>query len=229
MNSIKIIRKSEYLKNNEKPIQEDVWDSISDLWADYKKEPFFKVKEFLQGKRGLIIDLGCGCGRNMVAFKDIEYYGVDFSNKQLDAAKKLISDKSIKAKFFKASADKLDKNIFRDNMFDYGLFIATLHCIENKKERKKALKEFYRILKKGAEALISVWNSEDERFHGLKGDIYMSWRKNGKEHMRYYYLFDKDEFLKLLKKTGFEIIEVFEKDKNNDRFSKKNLIVKVRK
>ncbi|MEI6598792.1 MAG: hypothetical protein WCL22_07160, partial [bacterium] len=39
------------------------------------------------------------------------------------------------AKFFKFPADKIDKSIFKNEMFDYGLFIATLHCIEGEKER----------------------------------------------------------------------------------------------
>ncbi|MBS3075068.1 class I SAM-dependent methyltransferase [Candidatus Pacearchaeota archaeon] len=226
---IKIISKSEYLKNNEQPNQEEIWDSISELWVNYKKEPFFKVKEFLEGKKGLVIDFGCGCGRNMIKNNSLKYYGVDFSSEQLKAAEKITKEKGVNAKFSKSEADKLDKNIFKDEMFDYGLFIATLHCLETKKQRENSLKEFYRVLKKDAEALISVWNSKDERFKGLKGDIYMSWKKDGKEHMRYYYLYSKDELIDLLKKTGFKILEIYEKEENNDRFSKKNLIIKVKK
>ncbi len=241
MESIKIIRKSEYEKKFEKPEQEEVWDNISDLWSEFKKKPFFTVEDFLKNKKGKIIDLGCGCGRNMIASIDLEYYGVDFSDKQLKSAEKITLDKKIHAKFFKSSADKLDKNVFKDNMFDYGLFIATLHCIEGEKERENALKEFYRVLKKGAEALISIWNSTDERFKQVNyhGDIYMSWRKDGKEHMRYYYLFDKDEFIDLLKSVGFKILEINTnldiKDSmriitsQKDRFSKKNWIVRVKK
>ena len=45
---IKIISVKEFLKNNKKPNQEEVWDSISDLWSEYKKKPFFTVEEFLK-------------------------------------------------------------------------------------------------------------------------------------------------------------------------------------
>ncbi len=228
-NPIEIISKEEYLKENKKPIQEEVWDNISDLWSEFKKEPFYKVKKFLSGKKGKVIDLGCGSGRNMVASLDLEYYGVDFSEEQIKSARKIAKDKKINAKFFKLSTEDLDKNIFRDNMFDYGLFIAAIHCIEGKRERENALKEFYRVFKKGAEGLISVWNSEDERFNGLKGDIYMSWRKDGIEYMRHYYLYSKNEFIDLLKSVGFKILEFYEKKEDNDRFSKKNWIVRVRK
>ena len=226
---LKIISKKEYLKKNKMPDQEEVWDNISELWGEYKKKPFFTVESFLKGKKGKIIDLGCGSGRNMVADKNIEYYGVDFSGSQIECAKKITKEKGINAKLFKGSAAKLDPKIFKDEMFDYGLFIATLHCIEDKKNRLSALKEFYRVLKKGSEALVSVWNSEDPRFNGLSGDIYMSWRKDGQDHMRYYYLYSLDELLDLLKSVGFKVLDVKKNEEHNDRFSKKNLIVCVRK
>ncbi len=228
---IKIISKKEYLKNNKKPTQEEVWDNINELWVAYKRKPFFCVEDFLKDKKGKVIDLGCGSGRNMIASSDLQYYGVDFSEEQIKSAEKITSGEKINSRFFKSSADKLDKNIFKNEMFDYGLFIATLHCIEGEKERVDALKEFYRVLKFGAEGLISVWNSFDERFDAVNhhGDIYMSWKKDGIEHMRFYYLFSKDEFLKLVRNTGFKIIEIYEHDGINERFSEKNWIVKVKK
>jgi ubiquinone/menaquinone biosynthesis C-methylase UbiE len=251
--NIKIISKEEFLKKNKKPNQEEVWDNISELWKEYRKLPFFNVEDFLRrassdsaksenskiAKEIKVIDIGCGSGRNMIASSELFYYGVDFSTEQINCAKKVIKEKGINAKLFKSSAAKLDSKVFKDGMFDYGLFIATLHCIEGEKERENALKEFYRVLKKGAEGLISVWNSEDPRFNGLSGDIYMSWKKDGEEHMRYYHLYNSEELFNLIKSVGFKITEVKTnldtKDSNilanskEDRFSKKNLIVKVKK
>jgi len=238
--NIKIISKKEFLKLHKKiPNQEEVWDEISDLWQEFKKKPFFNVEDFLKNKKGLIIDLGCGTGRNMVKNENVVYYGVDFSGEQIENGKKIVKEKGINAKFFKMNAYDLDKNIFKNEMFDCGLFIATLHCIDDKKKRENALEEFYRVLKKGREGLISVWNSSDARFNGLIGDIYMSWKKDGKEYYRYYYLYSEEELINLLEKTGFKVLEIKtnldKKDSKiiasseKDRFSKKNLIVRVRK
>jgi len=113
-------------------------------------------------------------------------------------------------------------------MFDSGLFMAALHCLETEEKRKNALKEFYRVLKPGAEALISVWLSEDSRFEGKDSEVYMSWMKEGKSIMRYYYLYNQKELTKLLESAGFEVLHVYE-SKPNDRFSKKNWIMKIRK
>lgn len=166
----------------------------------------------------------------MIINQNITYFGVDFSGNQIKNAEKYIKENKIKTKLIKSDIAKLDKSIFKDNMFDYGLFIATLHCLETEKKRKDALYEFYRVLKKGAEALISVWNSEDKRFDKVRdnGDIYMSFEEDRILYMRHYYLFSKDEFLKLIESVGFRAVE-FYSPKEHDRFSKKNWVVRVMK
>ena len=221
----------------EKPDQKKIWDIISVPWEKYVVKELSVVSRFLnkvglelknskKHKKRKIVDLGCGSGRNMIKNEDVEYYAVDFSDEQLKNAEKYAKDENVNAKFFNSKID--DLSMFEDDFFDYGLFIATLHCLESEKERKNALEEFYRILKPNAEGLISVWNSEDARFNGLKQGVYMSWRDKGIDYMRYYYLYDKDELINLLKKVGFKIEEIY-RSELHDRFSKKNLIIRVKK
>jgi len=226
--SIKIISKKEFEKQNKKPNQEQVWDNIADSWKKYRAKEILIISEFLKNKKGKIIDFCCGVGRNMIKNEKIEYYGVDFSKKQLKYAWDFIRNQKINAKLFKSKVDKLNKEDFPDEMFDYGLFISSLHCLESKEERENALKEFYRVLKKGSEGLISVWDSEDKRFNKLKGEVYMSWKENNILNMRYYYLYNKQELIDLLEKIGFKTFEVYE-PRLSDRFSKKNLIIIVKK
>lgn len=223
---IKIIKKSEF---DERPDQEEIWDSIAVSWGKYvvKKIPF--VEEFFKDKTGKIIDLGCGSGRNMIPGEVKEYWAVDFSSGQLMHARNYAESEGINAHFFKLSVDNLSKKDFKDEMFDYGLFIATLHCLEGKEKRLNSLREFYRVLKKGGEGLISVWNTDDRRFDEVgKGEVYMSWRDDNVSYMRYYYLYDKNEFLELIKSVGFEVAELYNQQEH-DRFSKKNWIVRVKK
>ncbi len=228
---IKIISKEEYDEKNGRPNQEDVWDNISWSWSKFRQAKIPIIVEFLKGKKGKVIDLGCGAGRNMIPSKDIKYYGFDISSCQLGKAITYAEENNINAEFFKMSAHKLSKKDFKKDMFDYGLFIATLHCIENSDNRLRALKELYRVLKPRAEALISVWNSQDTRFDNVRKekDIYMSWKYEGNIYYRYYYLYSKEELINLITKAGFKILEFYEHDENNDRFSKKNWIVRVGK
>mgnify|MGYP003986498739 CR=1 FL=1 len=216
--------------------QEDVWDSIAVPWGKYVVKKIPVVEEFLSGKKGKVVDLGCGSGRNIIASEGLKYWCVDFSSGQLMHARSYAEDEGIDAKFFKMSVDKLSKKEFKNEMFDYCLFIATLHCVGSKEGRLRALKEFYRVLKKGGEGLISVWNSSDKRFDfvGNHGGIYMSWREDGVSYMRYYYLYSEEELLGLLREVGFEIKEVYGGEGvsgggERDRFMKKNLVVRVRK
>ena len=241
---IKIISKLEYLKENNKPNQEKTWNNIAKAWNKYVVKKIPAVEKFLQNKFGKVIDIGCGDGRNMIPNKSIEYYGLDFSEESLKHAKNRAKKERIKAKFYKAKAynlnaltplraggrDKSPIKELKSNTFDTGLFIATLHCLETKQQRQQALKEFHRVLKPNAQALITTWNSEDKRFKCVnnQGDIYMSWRDKGIPHMRYYYLFRKQELLDLIKKSGFKILE-FYKSQEKDRFSKKNWIIRIKK
>ena len=230
-NQISIISKSAFLKNNKKPNQRKVWDSIGKSWNNYITKEVPIVRQFLKNKTGKVIDLGCGSGRNMLPGKKRYYYEVDFSKKQIDQAKKYAKQNHIKAKYFKEDITELPKKIFKDNKFDYGLMIASLHCIESGKKRESAVKELYRALKKNGEALITVWNAEDERFSVVqnRGPVYLSFKDKNKEYMRFYYLYKKEELLQLLTEVGFTIKKFYQTKNKKDRFARKNWIIRVKK
>lgn len=233
--TFKITSKKDYLKENKKPNQLKVWNKIAKPWKTYVVKKIPIVEEFLKKASSLsknnetikIVDLGCGSGRNIIPIKEIEYYGVDFSEAQLKYAKQYSVKNKVKAKFFKS---KIDNMPFKDNFFDYGLFIGSLHCLETEKKRLESLREFFRVLKPNSQSLISVWNSEDKRFNHVKnhGDIYMSWFEDNIPYMRYYYLYKKEELISHLKKVGFKIPHFYEQ-REHDRFSKKNWIARIEK
>jgi ubiquinone/menaquinone biosynthesis C-methylase UbiE len=227
----KIISKEDYELTNKKPTQEKVWDNIAKPWKTYVVKQIPAVKDFLKNKKGKIIDLGCGTGRNMIPNKNITYYGIDFSKNQLIQAKKHIKLNNIKAKLFKSKAQDLKK--IKDNTFNHGLFIASLHCIESKEKRKKALEEFYRVLKPKAKAVLTVWNSDDKRFKHVnnQGDVYMAWKENNIPYMRFYHLYEKKELTDLIKSIGFKItsFKIHNEKEKTDRFTKKNYILTIEK
>ncbi len=211
----------------EKISQEQVWNKIAEPWQTFRKRTLKEVEDFLSDKKGRILDLGCGSGRNLIAIKDIEYYGVDFSEQMLKFAQEKTRKDKVNAVFFKSELTKLP---FKDNFFDAAIFISSLHCIEKKEGRKKALLELYRVLKKGGEAIITVWNKEQNELAKDLGakEGYVNWKKDKVNYQRYYYFYDKKELEKLLRDTGFEIRESEKKDEAS-RHSKKNLVFYVQK
>lgn len=179
----------------------EVWDNIAEEWSEFKIHPAHHVEEFLKGKKGNILDLGSGSGRHLMKIPKTKMYLVDFSEKMIELAKKKAKKKKISAEFIVADLTKLP---FEDNFFDAAIFISSLHCIEGEKNRKKAVKELFRVLKKGAQVEVGVWNKNSKKFHNAKEkERFVNWRDKG---TRYYYLYDADEIYKLFEKTGFKII-----------------------
>ena len=212
--------------------QEKVWNEIADLWNSYRYKEIAEITEFLKNKKGRVLDLGCGSGRNLIQNENIEYYGVDFSEKMLKFAEQNAKNKKVNAVFFKSDVGK--ENLpFEDNFFDAALFMSTLHCIETAEERKKALEELYRVMKKNSDAMISVWNKEKskklEKIPAKEG--YAIWRKDGVHYERYYYFYSKEELEDLLKRIGFKIMSIETKEGKTlmSQHSQKNLVVYVKK
>ncbi len=206
--------------------QEQVWDKIAERWQTFREQAPEEVVEFLEKKKGKIIDMGCGGGRNFIKNPKITYYAVDFSKEMLKFAEAKAKKMKINALFFKNSLEKLP---FEKDFFDGAIFISTLHSVENSKNRLKSLKELYRVLKKGSEAMISVWDKSKTRIPAKIKDkeSYATWNVFGERYKRYYYFYEEKELIKNLKKVGFKIIK--RKNYKSTSHSRKNIILYVKK
>ena len=188
--------------------QKKVWNKIAPEWYEFRTRPSEYTLEFLKNKSGNILDLGSGSGRHLVKINKGKMWLVDFSKKMIKFAKEKAKKNKIQAEFFVSDLTELP---FKDDFFDSAVAIASIHCIEGKENREKAIKELFRVLKKGAEADIAVWNKDSKKFKNSPKEKYVRWRDKGK---RYYYLFDEKEIHELFKKTGFKIKEKFTPKKN---------------
>ena len=197
--------------------QEKVWDKIAPKWNELKNFPFPAVEKFLEGRKGKILDLGSGSGRNFPYFpKKSEVCAVDFSAKMLKYAEEKAKKQGLSIRTIKADTTNLP---LENNFFDYGICVAVLHCIETEKKRKKTLEGFYRVLKKGGEGLISVWSRNSPRLKNRPKETFIPWTSVGIKK-RYTYIYDADELKEELKAVGFEVIRSWEE---------KNINVIVRK
>lgn len=192
--------------------QEKVWDAIAARWAEYKNRPSPEVENFLKNKEGEILDLGCGSGRNFQAFpKNSSIYAFDFSKEMLKFATRKAKKIGLKIKTFYLSSNKIP---FEGDFFDSGICIAVLHCIPTKKARQKMICELYRVLKRGAEALIMVWSKSSPRLKNKPKETFVPWISAGIKK-RYTYIYDKEEIGEKVKKAGFEIIKIWENENIN--------------
>ena len=191
--------------------QEKVWDGVAEKWSEFRNRPVDEVVEFLSGKCGSVLDLGCGSGRNFID-GDLEFYGVDFSQKLLDIAKGV--------GYVELKKGTTDEIPYRGEMFDYVTFVRVLHCVETEEKRKKSLREVYRVLKKGGEAVISTIGRKNQRVKNKPKEWMMPWTVGDVKYERYNYTYDKDEFEGLLKSVGFEVVFLEEG---------KNIVAVVRK
>jgi len=179
--------------------QKKVWENIAEEWHEFRQKPAQHTLKFLKDKKGKILDLGSGSGRHLIPLKKAKFYLVDFSEKMIQLAKQKANKKNINAEFFVSDLSSLP---FEDNFFDYAIAISSIHCLETHEQRKKSIKEIFRVLKPGAEAEIALWNKASKRFKNSKKSKMIKWRDKGE---RFYYLFEPEEAYSLFKKTGFEI------------------------
>lgn len=174
-------------------------------------EPLYNYA--LSGEK--ILDLGCGNGRLLQIFKeiDIDYTGADSSEKLIEIARKNYPN----AKFEVADALHLS---FPNNYFDKIYSVAVLHHIPSKELRLKFLEGVKRILKPDGMLILTVWDLWQWRktkklfkFALLKllgrskldfKDIFVPWQKNCQ---RYVHCFTEKELKALIKKAGFKIKE----------------------
>ncbi|MBI2233018.1 MAG: class I SAM-dependent methyltransferase [Candidatus Aenigmarchaeota archaeon] len=204
--------------------QRHVWNVLASPWKAYRRRVWPETKQFLGSRSGLILDLGCGSGRNFERVNG-KIVGLDFSENMLKFAKQCKKERNIDAGLVCGNLTSLP---FEDETFDAAIYISTLQCIEGKQNRKKALKELHRVLRKNSELLLTCWNRDQPRFRGKREDS-IPWSVEGKKLMRYYYLFGQKELQKLLESAGFEIMELHGSEAKAFNLFSKNIIALVRK
>lgn len=189
-------------------------------WDEFK---YFKPYLFENAE---IVDLGCGNGR-LIKFLDQYYLGQPYRYVGIDNSTNLLQ----------AAHQKFPKNVFlpgdqlniplSENQADIIFNIAAFHHIPSKILRLKALAEMKKVLRHNGILIITVWNLWQTKYWwaNLTGwlrsifslgdyavnDLYIPW-KNGQGKVvskRYYHNFIPAELNRLLKKSGFTIMESF--------------------
>lgn len=143
--------------------------------------------------QGRLLDVGCGPGRNMTAFKDQgwDVYGLDASDAAVTSAREQFGDR--------VSLGNLDSVRYQPRSFDVVLFS---HSLEHMYDPLSMLKEAWRILTDQGRLVITLPNigSLEAR---LFGRWWFPW-----ELPRHLYHFDKATLARLLEQAGFRVVRL---------------------
>ena len=108
------------------------------------------------------LDLGCGAGRHsyFMAKENLDVYGLDISSEGIAYADEMLKQDHFKGEFKVGTTDNIPyKDEFFDGLISYGVLY---YCMFN--EIKQSVDEIYRVLKKGAKALIIIRTTNDYRY-----------------------------------------------------------------
>ena len=180
----------------------NIYDIISKHFSTTRKIIWPKVEDFINTfkSNSLILDIGCGNGKNMGSREDCIYIG-------LDACENLMKQAKLKSNCSYIVGNCINLP-FESNSFHYAMSIAIIHHLSTESRRLQAIQEINRILKKDGEALIYVWAYEQPRFENEKSqDVNVKWmlqkkysekKENDEIFYRYYHLFKKNELENLI-------------------------------
>ena len=229
--------------NNKLINLQQTYDAIAAEFDITRYKPWPQTVEFIESLPDgcSILDLGCGNGRNIKYLLDVnrgfKILGLDFSKRLLRLAQdKLRRDYTRTSTTFKLLLGDISCLPLKNNSMDAALSVATLHHLPSAELRLHSLQELVRVLKPGGRAFISVWDFEQERFtnelnrqleqrpsDGEFGDVLVDWKgKRGDRYQRFYHLFYKDEFEKLLLNAKFKIDKLFRAADNFHAIVSKN-------
>jgi ubiquinone/menaquinone biosynthesis C-methylase UbiE len=154
----------------------EVYNDIAKEFDRTRRTVWVHVANFLDTleKGSLLLDNGCGNGKNMLYRKDLFCVGIDISKGQVEVCR------GKKLKVVEGSMVSLP---FEDNTFEAMLCTASYHHLQKDTERQQALTEMYRCLKSKGRVLLTVWASEGE----TSEDTMVPWKlSDGTVKYRYY-------------------------------------------
>ncbi|KAH0792782.1 S-adenosyl-L-methionine-dependent methyltransferase [Histomonas meleagridis] len=184
-----------------------VYDAIAKHFDNTRYKPWPGVKNFVTNIKpySLLLDLGCGNGRNLQINPSVIDLGSDLSMPLCKLASK--HGRPI----FRASALEIP---LRDNTFDHVICIAVIHHFSTPERRLQCLREISRVLKVGGTAFVTAWAIEQKNKHYETPDQMIPWtidKRFGDENtrlQRFYHFFVKGEFAELIKDIdSLELVE----------------------
>jgi|TARA_B110000259_G_scaffold188436_2_gene247403 SAM-dependent methyltransferase len=180
----------------------NVYQDIAHHFNNTRVYKWSWVVDFLNkfGDNNLILDLGCGNGRNMV-HNNIKFIGIDNCDKFINICK---------GKGLEVYNSNITRINLKSELADGIICIAVFHHLSTVEHRIEALKEMKRLVKPGGKILISVWSinqpANSKRHFNNFGNNIVIWDSYGTNYERFYYIFEVNEIKELFKSVGLNLI-----------------------
>lgn len=196
MNSIE----KEYVHNTYQKIAEHFSNTRAYVWKS--------VKEFLKKveSNSIILEVGCGNGKNLNYRKDCINLGCDLCTNFCSITNR------------KGAESLVANNLylpFTDNSIDYILSIAVIHHLSTRERRMKSIYELIRILSPGGKLLIQVWamkQPDNSRRKFTKQDNLVKFQSSDKKikELRFYHVFEENELEEMINNIpGIKIVQSY--------------------
>lgn len=186
----------------------DTYNCISDNFSHTRYKIWHDTEIFLDElpSNSTVLEVGCGNGKNMMYREDLNFTGIDNSEKLVEICKN---------KNLNVSLNCMTKLPFESKSFDYTLCIASLHHLETFERRRIALNEMIRVTKK--KILITLWNSVSKSIQPTKNkpidlennNYLIPWKYRGLTYYRFYHLTTIEELEKLFNGLNYTYYEVY--------------------
>ncbi len=185
---------------------QDVFDQIAPGWYNFRHRTRFRSELEALAQRwrgGRLLNIGCAHGPDFVPFRQgFELHGIDFSPEMLRFARKYSKKSDFVVNLSLADFRCLP---YRDESFHWAIAVASYHHVKGREEVLKSLQELSRVLKRGGEAFVTVWNRWQPGFWFRGKEVMVLWRVKGNPVFRYHYLFSNRELKELAEQAGFAV------------------------
>ncbi|KAJ8725229.1 hypothetical protein PYW07_016187 [Mythimna separata] len=142
-----------------------VYEQIAGHFSTTRHKPWPKVVQFMErvSPGSVVMDLGCGNGKNILKRDDIVQIAGERSSGLLAECKEHIRDIS------RADCVRLDllNATLKDEAADIVICIAVIHHFSSRARRLQSISTIYRLLRKGGSALITVWAKDQTKSNYL--------------------------------------------------------------
>lgn len=194
----------------------ETYDRIAHHFARTRPEPWPEVAAFLADRNGAIgLDIGVGNGRHAepLAARSERVIGLDFSRSALQTAADRARRRGFTLELVRGEASHLP---LRTDSVDLAVYIATIHHLPTREDRRRSLNELDRVLTADGAAIVSAWCTTHPRFDRDGGfDTTIDWTlPDGDRLPRFYHIYDPAEFRTEVSSSSLGIERVFVSEGN---------------